>query len=92
MLHERANYTIGYITGSHWAVKSGRQVDYEMTINGKVYKGGDDELPGMKIEGARYLVKYDSIDPEWKVVYYAHPVPDSIGEAPPNGWLQRFPV
>ena len=93
LLHERAKYTVGHVRGTHWAVKSGRQVDYLMTVNGQTYQGGSDELPGMKIEGGRYLVKYDSLDPEVKGVYYEHPIPDSVGEAPANGWFTPpFPV
>ena len=93
LLRERAKYTVGHIRGTHWAVKSGRQVNFFMTVNGQTYRGGSDELPGMKIEGGCYLVKYDSLDPEVKGVYYEYPVPDSVGEAPANGWFTPpFPV
>ena len=93
LLRERAKYTVGHIRGTHWAVKSGRQVDYFMMVNGQMYKGGSDEVPGMKIEGGRYLVKYDSLDPESKAVYYKYSIPDSVGEAPANGWFTPpFPV
>ena len=93
LLRERAKYTVGHIRGTHWAVKSGRQVDYFMMVNGQMYKGGSDEVPGMKIEGGRYLVKYDSLDPKKNGVYYKHPIPDSVGEAPANGWFTPpFPV
>ena len=93
LMRERAKYSVGHVRGTHWAVKSGRQVNYLMMVNGQTYQGGDDEVPGMKIEGGRYLVRYDSLDPEWKAVYYKHPIPDSVGEAPANGWFTPpFPV
>ena len=86
LLRERGKYTIGYVRGTHWAVKSGKQVDFYITVNGQTYRGGADELPGMKIKGGRYLVKYDSLDLQTKGVYYQYAIPDSIGEAPANGW------
>ena len=93
LLRTRAKYTIGYVRGSHWAVKSGRQINYFTIVSGATYKGGDDELPGMKVNGGRYLVKYDSLDPGTKAVYYDHPIPDSIKEAPANGWTNPpFPI
>ncbi len=93
LLRARAKYTIGYVQGSHWAMKNGKQINYYATISGATYKGGKDELPGMRLAGGRYLVKYDSLDPEVKTVYFEYSIPDSIVEAPANGWrTPPFPV
>ncbi|UOQ55567.1 hypothetical protein [Hymenobacter cellulosivorans] len=92
-VHAKGKYTIGYIDGAHWAVKSGRQIDYSFSVAGKSYTGGEDELPQMQRDNARYLIKYDSTSPDWHAVYFSVPIPDSITDAPSNGWQEPpFPV
>lgn len=92
-VHTRGKYTIGYTHGSHWTLKSGRQVDYHFSVDESLYKGGDDELPGMERVNGRYLIKYDSINPKWNAIYFAVPVPANLEQAPPHGWsVPPFPV
>jgi hypothetical protein len=69
---------------------SGWSVQYRFTLDDVVYTGSKSEHSGMnRADGARYLVKYDSLSPDWHQVYYEAPVPDSIRQAPRNGWSHR---
>ena len=44
-------------------------------------------------EGARFVVKYDSIDPALSVGYFNVTIPDSIHQPPANGWRKPpFPI
>ena len=44
-------------------------------------------------EGSRFVVKYDSIHPATNVGYFAIDIPDSIRQAPANGWRKPpFPM
>ena len=89
-LMHRGKYTIGYVTGSGLTVSSGWTLEYGFEVNGKAYTGSRrEESKTNTAVGARYLVKYDSLSPDWHQVYYEAPVPDSIRRAPRNGWSRR---
>lgn len=49
-------------------------------------RGMNDELHMKK--GSRFVVKYDSLSPGSNIGYFEYAVPDSIRQAPPNGWLR----
>ena len=85
-MHANAKYTIGYTHGTHWTLKSGRQVDYRFTVGDQTYEGGDDEAANMVRNNGRYLIKYDSLNPKWNAVYFTVPIPDSVQQAPTHGW------
>lgn len=89
-LNQRGKYTIGYVTGrSVWA-SSGWSAQYRFTVDGITYTGSKSEWTNMiDTVGARYLLRYDSLAPGWHQVYYEFPIPDSIQQAPPNGWRWR---
>ena len=68
---------------------SGDYVDYVYTVNGIDYQNSSDYLHdkyGTKATGGRYYVKYDVTHPQRSDLLQNKPVPDSIKEAPPNGW------
>ena len=86
-LRTRAKFAIGHLGKSHYIPKSGRSFNYEFAVNNKIYGGSGLVRPGMnEDEGARYLVKFDSIDPTISTAYFIIPVPDSIVQAPLRGW------
>jgi hypothetical protein len=91
-LATRAKFTIGLLGDSHYIPKSGRSFNYQFTVDNKTYGGSGLVRPGMnEAAGARYLVKFDSIDPTISAAYFIVPVPDSIQQAPPKGW-SRPPI
>ena len=92
--HERAKFTIGYLTGYMYQ-KSGKRYRYSFEVQRAVYKG--QSLPpdeGMDDrDGARFVVEYDSTDPGINVGHFAVTIPDSIRRPPLNGWTRPpFPV
>jgi alpha-beta hydrolase superfamily lysophospholipase len=82
-----AKYTIG-ITGSPFlTLKSGFLMEYDFSLNGKNYYGSAQYNQDKTIApGGRYFVRYDSLDPSLSYLLDEFPVPDSITNAPLNGW------
>lgn len=90
LLWERGKYTIGYVTGRTVLPSSGWSVQYRFVVDDALYTGSAPEETDMNTgANARYLVLYDSTAPDWHQVYYEAPVPDSIHQAPRNGWRGR---
>ena len=85
-LRAHHRYAIGYVYKTHWTVKSGKFADYRFTVNDTTYTGSDKALADMRLQGGRYVVKFHPPDPDIKVIYYRAPVPDSVTEAPAEGW------
>lgn len=85
----RAKFTIGSLGNSYYIPKSGRSFNYRFTVNNRIYGGSGLVRPGMdEAVGARYLVKFDSIDPTISAAYFIVPIPASIRQAPSKGWRQ----
>ena len=63
-------------------------------MQGQTYEGTDDIETGMNTdEGTRFLLEYDSLNPERSNGHFTLIVPDSIRSSPPNGWaVPPFPV
>jgi hypothetical protein len=82
------NFTIGTITG-RGTDDSGHYCEYQFEINGKwycrqsvgCYQGCECQIFG------RYYVTFISNDPSDNLMHLDKPVPDSIKQAPLNGWL-----
>lgn len=94
LMHQRAHYTIGYLTGWHPTPKSGIYYDFRFAVAGTTYESSSPGEAGMETaNGTRCVVKYDSIDPATSVGYFKIPIPDSIRQAPANGWRRPpFPI
>ena len=87
---KRGKYTIGYVTGRTVLPSSGWSVQYRFAVNDAVYTGSAPDVSGMnRADGARYLLKYDSLAPDTHQIFYEDPIPDSIARAPRNGWRWR---
>ena len=84
------NYTIGYIDRIYWPIISYKKVSYEYTVNGKKYSNSNihDEDANPK-KGRYYLVQFSLEDNSYSKIYQDIPVPDSIKQAPPEGWKER---
>lgn len=90
VMHQRGKYTVGYVTGWTQTLKSGRSIDYACTINGVPYRSSVHEEPGMNAaKGTRYVVEYDSVEPQMNWAYYQMPVPSGIGPPPAGGWNKK---
>lgn len=86
LIDQRAKYTVGYITGWHFT-KSGKHFDFQFSVANILHVGTSLSDKGMNTaNGSRFVVEYDSIDPSTNVDYFAIAIPDSIRQAPANGW------
>ena len=88
VIDRRAKYTIGYLTGWHQTLKSGREFDFRYRIGGVTYEGSAGSDPYNKAEGTPFLVKYDSLRPDMNFGYDKIPIPARFRQAPANGWLE----
>ena len=85
-MHVRAKFTVGSIDGWYFTAKSGRFFNFNFVVAGSLYSGSNGWQAGMnEAEKARYLVEYDSLNPEVSIAHFDVPIPDSI-RAPANGW------
>ncbi len=91
--HERAKFTIGYLTGYVYQ-KSGKSYNFRFGVQGTEYEGQSLSNKHMDDrDGGRFVVEYDSLDPGTNVGHFDVFVPDSIRQAPANGWTRPpFPV
>jgi hypothetical protein len=93
-LHQRAHYTIGYLTGWRPTPKSGTYYNFYFMVADSLYRGSSPSDAGMATAtGSRFVVKYDSLNPDSNVGYFKVTIPDSIRKAPPTGWrVPPFPI
>lgn len=93
-MHKQAKYTIGYLTGSVYQPKSGKYYRFRFGVKNVLYRGADLPDKGMDRRiGGRIVVEYDSTNPARNVGYFAIAIPDSIRQAPANGWRKPpFPI
>ena len=92
--HERAKFTIAYLTGYVYQYKTGKHYNYHFEVQGTIYEGQSLPDTGMDDRnGARFVVEYDSTHPGTNVGHFAVTIPDSIRRPPLNGWTRPpFPV
>jgi hypothetical protein len=93
-MHTRAKFTIGYLEDYVYHLKNGKHYRFHFQVQGTVYQGTEQSQAGMdRRVGARFIVEYDSLDPTQHVGYFPLAVPDSIVQAPANGWREPpFPM
>lgn len=92
-MDQRAKFTVGYLTGYMYH-KSGKVYHYRYQIQGTSYEGESQPDENMDDrDGARFVVEYDSLNPEESLGFFAVPIPDSVRQPPANGWTRPpFPV
>lgn len=92
-LNKRAKYTIGHTTGDWNIGRSGVHYVYKYKVNASSYESADLGTGNGVKKATRFVVKYDSIEPDISLGYFELLVPDSIRQAPPNGWrTPPFPI
>lgn len=82
-------FTIGVTIGTESASRMGTYVDFTYNVSGIEYKGSR-PLDGFRPEsnGGRYYVMFSVDDPETEHILWDKPVPNSIKEAPMEGWSE----
>lgn len=93
-MHTRAKFTIGYLGEYVYHLKNGKHYRFHFQVQGKEYQGTEQSQAGMdRRVGARFVVEYDSLDPTQHTGYFPLAIPDSIRQAPANGWrTPPFPI
>ena len=86
-LREKGRYTIGYIY-QHSPHKGGATIHYKYKVGGKLYYSKDTAggIKKNRLLEKRFLVRYVYDDIDLEEILLEYPVPDSIKEAPPEGW------
>jgi len=89
-LREKGRYTIGYIY-QHSRHKGGATIYYKYKVGGKLYYSKDTAGGIKKIDCLKrdFLVRYVYDDINLEEILLEYPVPDSIKEAPPEGWKKK---
>lgn len=86
--NQRAKYTIGFTTGDWNIGRSGVHYIYKYKVNSVDYESADVGTGNGVRKGTRFVVKYDSLEPDISLGYFEYVIPDSIHQTPPNGWLK----
>jgi hypothetical protein len=83
-------YTIATTTRKIFTAKSGFEIEFLYKIDGQQYKsyGADIEKYHIEYPNARYLLKYSYKNPSACEIQWDLKVPDTIGQAPLNGWKE----
>ena len=87
-LEKYGRYTVGKTIKYTLSFKNGRQVQYEIKVNGKNYKSSSDYLYDATVPNGRYLVKFSTRDPEINEIYLDRPVSWDI-DPPADGWTKK---
>ena len=89
-LREKGRYTIGYIY-QHSRHKGGATIYYKYKVGGKLYYSKDTAggIKKNRLLEKRFLVRYVYDDIDLEEILLEYPVPDSIKEAPPEGWKKK---
>lgn len=80
------NYTIGTITRNYWPIVSPKSIMYKYNVRNNYYTNSQTYRLGEV--GKRYLIQFSLEDPSYSNIFQDIPVPDSIREAPPEGWKE----
>lgn len=86
---KKGNYTIGYVYKIYWPVISHKTIMFSYAVNNNSYTDTDVYNSNKKPEvGKRYLVQFSLEDNGMSDIFQDIPVPDSIKEAPSEGWKE----
>ena len=89
LMQTRSRFTIGYLTGAIPSARGGMRYGYRFRVGGRPYEDADQRESYMATaDGSRFLVEYDSLDPEVSMGHFTLAVPDSIQQAPAKGWAR----
>jgi hypothetical protein len=89
ILNEKHRFTIGQVVKIEHAAEGGKHADFRYYVKEKHYIGSialDDTKDIQPKVGQRYFVKYYLSDPTIAYLILSDLVPDSLIDAPSNGW------
>ena len=87
-LREKGRYTIGYIYKYRKRLKGADISYYKYNVRNKLWYGSTIDGESEELIHKRFLVKY--VEGEYlSKILLEYPVPDSIKEAPPEGWKKK---
>ena len=87
-LREKGKYTIGYIYKYRKRLKGADISYYKYNVRNKLWYGSTIDGESEELIHKRFLVKYVEGEDLSKILL-EYPVPDSIKEAPPEGWKKK---
>ena len=88
-LREKGRYTIGYIYKYRKRLK-GADISYnKYNVRNKLWYGSTIDGESEELIHKRFLVKYVEGEEDLSEILLVYPVPDSIKEAPPEGWKKK---
>lgn len=79
-------YTISEAVRTYYDAHMIKVLVYKFEVNGRPFEKQENYQGG--IMGNRYYVKFSTRDPNVSDFLENRPVPDSIKNAPPNGWAK----
>ncbi|MBN2613570.1 MAG: hypothetical protein JXB00_18585 [Bacteroidales bacterium] len=86
-LKKYSRYTIGYTNKVIQTTKLGKVLKYHYFINGEEYNGAKSNIKSNSVKlGERYYVIFSNKNPINSEIYLERTVPDSIRNAPSEGW------
>ena len=85
-LREKGRYTIGYIYKYRKRLKGADISYYKYNVRNKLWYGSTIDGESEELIHKRFLVKYVEGEEDLSEILLVYPVPDSIKEAPPEGW------
>lgn len=88
-LHSNHKFTVGKTFKISYSSYGGDDLFFYYNVGGKRFEStmlSDGYYPEKKHLHKRFYVMYDPDDPQNSELQIAFPVPDSIIEAPPEGW------
>ena len=87
-LREKGRYTIGYIYKYRKRLKGADISYYKYNVRNKLWYGSTIDGESEELIHKKFLVKYVEGEDLSKILL-EYPVPDSIKEAPPEGWKKK---
>ncbi len=88
-LREKGRYTIGYIYKYRKRLKGADISYYKYNVRNKLWYGSTIDGESEELIHKRFLVKYVEGEEDLSEILLVYPVPDSIKEAPPEGWKKK---
>ena len=89
-LESSAKYSIAQVTNTFWA-KGGNSCEYSFIVNGVIYIGKEFVYDNRPVINERYIVKYDSNNPNNSEILLAIKILDTSMKAPVNGGWESPP-
>ncbi len=88
-LREKGRYTIGYIYKYRKRLKGADISYYKYNVRNKLWYGSTIDGESEELIHKRFFLRYVYDEINLSEILLEYPVPDSIKEAPPEGWKKK---